>query len=193
MPQSNKLMKLSFRPYLCYKFFNALFTGMVGGSVFTIYSSLSPSTFSIGGILLALGMMGMAYFYHHLMRLDYFFRFTLASELIMLVMVSYFLLFSSNLTTALIVYIAYQFSFVFGGYLVRAETHFARHSRVMGWIDIAKQQGSLAGLALSYGFYKLLEYFGITQSSVQVYALHFGLLGLEILIIVCLIRSFRKK
>ena len=193
MPQSNKLMKLYFHSYLRYKFFNALFTGMVGGSVFTIYASLPPSTFSVGGIVLALGMMALAYVYHRLMTLEYFFRFTLASELIMLVMVGYFLLFASNLTTALIVYVAYQFSFIFGGYLVRAETHFARHSRVMGWIDIAKQQGSLTGLALSYGFYKILEHFGITQSSVQVYDLHFGLLGLEILIIVCLIYSFRKN
>lgn len=186
-------MKLLFRPYLRYKFFNALFTGMVGGSVFTIYNSLSPSTFSVGGILLALGMMGMAYLYHRLMRLEYFFRITLASELIMLLMISYFLLFSSNITTALVIYGAYQLSFIFGGYLVRAETHFAAHARVMGWIDIAKQQGSLAGLALSYGFYKLLEYFGTIHASEQVYDLHFVLFALECVIIVSLMFSFRKK
>jgi putative membrane protein len=186
-------MKLYFRPYLRYKFFNALFTGMVGGSVFTIYATLSPSTFSIGGILLALGMMGMAYLYHRLMNIRTFFRFTLASELIMLLMVGYYLLFSSNIMSALVIYVAYQFSFIFGGYLVRAETHFARHARMMGWIDIAKQQGSLAGLALSYGFYKLLEHYGITKAAEQVYNLHFILLALEILIIVFLIRSFRRR
>ena len=186
-------MKLLFRPYLRYKFFNALFTGMVGGSVFTIYSSLSPSTFSVGGIILALGMMALAYVYHRLMTLKYFYGFTLATELIMLLMVGYYLLFSTNLMSALIVYSAYQFSFIFGGYLVRAETHFARHARMMGWIDVAKQQGSLAGLALSYGFYKLLEHFGTYKSSTQVYDLHFVLLGLELLIIVCLILSFKKK
>lgn len=186
-------MKLLFRPYLCYKFFNALFTGMVGGSVFTIYATLSPSTFSIGGILLALGIMGMAYFYHRLMNIRTFFRFTLASELIMLLMVGYYLLFSTHIMSALVIYVAYQFSFVFGGYLVRAETHFARHARVMGWIDVAKQQGSLAGLALSYGFYKLLEYYGITKAPEQVYNLHFILLALECLIIVALLRAFRRK
>lgn len=186
-------MKLSFRTYLRYKFLNALFTGMVGGSVFTIYASLPPSTFSVGGILLALGMMGMAYMYHRLMRLDYFFRFTLATEIIMLLMVGYYLLFSTNIMSALIIYAAYQLSFIFGGYLVRAETHFARHARMMGWIDVAKQQGSLAGLALSYGFYKLIEHYGITKAAEQVYDLHFVLISLECLIILALLRAFRKK
>lgn len=186
-------MKLSFRPYLRYKFFNALFTGMVGGSVFTIYATLSPSTFSVGGILLALGMMGMAYVYHRLMNIRTFFRFTLLSELIMLLMVGYYLLFSTHIMSALVIYVAYQFSFIFGGYLVRAETHFAAHARVMGWIDVAKQQGSLAGLALSYGFYKLLEHYGITKASEQVYDLHFVLFALECLIILSLLRAFRKK
>lgn len=186
-------MKLSFRPYLRYKFFNALFTGMVGGSVFTIYATLSPSTFSVGGILLALGMMGMAYVYHRLMNIRTFFRFTLATELIMLLMVGYYLLFSTHIMSALVIYVAYQFSFIFGGYLVRAETHFARHARVMGWIDVAKQQGSLAGLALSYGFYKLIEHYGVIKASEQVYDLHFVLFALEGLIILSLLRAFRKK
>ncbi|MDD5717400.1 MAG: hypothetical protein PHW64_06310 [Sulfuricurvum sp.] len=186
-------MKLSYRPYIRYKFFNALFTGVVGGSVFTIYSSLPPSTFSIGGIVLAMGMMGMAMIYHRLMHLEYFFRLTLISEIIMLAMVGYYLLFSANAISALLVYSAYQLSFIFGGYLVRAETHFARRARLMGWIDVAKQQGSLTGLALSYAFYKLLEHFGIFSSPEQVYRLHFLLFPLEIIIIVTLLLSFGRK
>lgn len=184
-------MKLLFRPYLHYKFYNALFSGIVGGSIFTIYSSLPPSTFSIGGIILALGMMGMATLYHRLMTLNYFFRFTLLTELIMLLMVGYFLLFFTNLTTALIVYASYQLSFIMGGYLARAETHFAKKSHIMGWMDIAKQQGYLAGLALSYGFYKLLEYQGVMKALEQVYYLHFLLLAIEIIIILSLFRAFR--
>lgn len=186
-------MKLSFRPYLRYKFFNSLFTGVVGGSVFTIYGGLSPSTFSVGGIVLAFGMMGMAYIYHHLMRLDYFFRFSLIAELIMLTMVCYFLVFSTHPLTAIMIYGAYQLSFMLGGYLIRAETHFARKAHIMGWIDVAKQQGYLAGLFLSYGFYKLLEYVGTTQASAQIYDLHFLLLPLELLIIVYLTRAFREN
>ncbi|MDP3586473.1 MAG: hypothetical protein Q8R58_00295 [Sulfuricurvum sp.] len=186
-------MKLLFHPYLRYKFFNSLFTGAVGGSVFTVYGSLNPSTFSIGGILLALGLMGMAYFYHYFMKLEHFFRFSLAAEVIMLVMIIYFLAFPAQILTALIVYGAYQLSFMFGGYLVRAETHFAKHARIMGWIDVVKQQGYLAGLLLSYGFYKSLEFYGITQAMTQVYWLHLFLLPLEIVIIVLLRRGFKSQ
>jgi hypothetical protein len=186
-------MKLLFRPYLRYKFFNSLFTGVVGGSVFTIYSGLSPSTFSAGGIVLALSMMGMAYLYHHIMRLEYFFRFSLLAEIIMLLMVSYFLIFSLHSDTALIIYGAYQLSFILGGYLVRAETHFAKHARIMGWIDIVKQQGYLAGLTLSYGFYKFLEHYGINDAHMQVYYLHFFLFILEVIVIGFLIKGFQKQ
>lgn len=186
-------MKLYFRPYLRYKFLNSLFTGVTAGSVFTIYGSLSPATFSAGGIALAVGLMGMAYVYHHLMRLERFFILSLAAEIIMLAMIGYFLFFPAYQLTALIVYGAYQLSFVFGGYLVRAETHFARKARIMGWIDIAKQQGYLAGLLFSYGFYKLLEYYGSVDAKVQVYDLHIMLFPLELAIIMLLLGAFRVK
>lgn len=184
-------MHIFFRPYIRYKFLNSLFTGVVGGSVFTIYGSLSPSTFSFGGILLALGLLLMAYLYHRLMNLTSFFLFSMMAELIMLLMIGYFLLFSHHILTALIIYGAYQLSYVFGGYLVRAETHFAKKPKIMGWIDVAKQQGYLTGLALSYGFYKELDYYGITHASEQVYYLHFPLFFLEISVIYMLIRGFR--
>lgn len=186
-------MKLLFRPYIRYKFFNSLFTGMVGGSVFTIYGSLNPSTFSIGGVVLALGLMGMAYIYHHLMKLDRFFALSLIAEIVMLGMISFFLLFANHQLTALVIYGAYQLSFMLGGYLVRAETHFARKPRIMGWIDIAKQQGYLFGLILSYGFYKLLESYNIVRASDQVYWLHIGLLPLELLVIFLLVASFNSS
>lgn len=143
--------------------------------------------------MLALGLMGMAYVYHHLMRLERFFILSLAAEIIMLGMIGYFLVFPKYQLTALIVYGAYQLSFVFGGYLVRAETHFARKARIMGWIDIAKQQGYLAGLLLSYGFYKLLEHYGFSDAKMQVYGLHILLFPLEITIIMLLFGAFRVK
>jgi len=185
-------MKIFFHPYLRYKFFNSLFTGAVGGSVFTVYGSLTPSTFSIGGILLALGLMGMAYFYHYFMKIEHFFRFSLVAELIMLLTIVYFLAFPSHILTALIVYGAYQLSFMFGGYLVRAETHFARHARIMGWIDVVKQQGYLTGLTLSYLFYKLMDHYGISDAHTQVYYLHLPLFFIEIMIIVLLLRGFKR-
>ena len=186
-------MKLLFHPYLRYKFVNSLFTGLLGGAAFTIYGSLSPSTFSLGGIVLALGLMTLAYSYHRLMKLETFFRFSLAAEIIMLFMVGFFLLFSPYQTTALIIYSAYQLSFILGGYLVRAETHFARHARIMGWIDVVKQQGYLAGLTLSYAFYKLVEYYGINDAHIQVYYLHFPLFFIEMLVIILLVRGFKKQ
>lgn len=185
-------MKLLFRPYLHYKFTNSLFTGLLGGTVFTIYGSLSPSTFSLGGIILALGLMGLAYGYHRLMKLEYFRNFSLAAEIIMLFMLGFFILFPTYQITALIVYSAYQLSFMLGGYLVRAETHFAKHARIMGWIDIVKQQGYLAGLTVSYGFYKLVEHYGIRDAHTQVYYLHFPLFILEIIVIAFLIKGFKK-
>jgi hypothetical protein len=185
-------MQIIFRSYIRYKFFNSLFTGLLGGAVFTIYGSLSPSTFSLGGILLALGLMALAYGYHRLMTLECFRSFSLTAELIMLLMIGFFILFPTHQITALIVYGAYQLSFMFGGYLVRAETHFARHARIMGWIDIVKQQGYLTGLLVSYGFYKLIEYYGITDAHKQVYWLHFPLFFLEIIVIVFLLRGFKK-
>ena len=167
--------------------------GMVGGSIFTIYASLSPSAFSIGGILLALGLMGMARIYHRLMNLRDFFRITLLTEMIMLVMILYFLLFSNQPIVAIIIYGAYQFSYAFGGYLMRAETHFAKKIRIMEWMDVVRQQGYLIGLALSYGFYKLLEFYGVMEAKTQVYYLHFRLLILQLIIIIFLINSFRRR
>lgn len=186
-------MRILFRPYLHYKFLNSLFTGLLGGAVFTIYGSLSPSTFSLGGIILALGLMALAYGYHRLMTLEYFRSFSLTAELVMLFMIGFFILFPTYQLTALIVYSAYQLSFMFGGYLVRAETHFARHARIMGWIDIVKQQGYLTGLLLSYIFYKLIEYYGITNAHRQVYWLHLPLFFLEIMVVVFLMRGFKER
>lgn len=186
-------MRLLYRPYLRYKFLNALFSGIVGGSVFTVYASLPPITFSVGGIVLALGMMGVALFYHRLMKLAYFYTFTLITEIIMLLMVTYYLLFSTHHLTALVVYAAYQISFILGGYLARAETLFARRSRIMGWFDVSKQQGYIAGLAFSYLFYTVLEKIGITQNGAQVYQLHWALVLIQITIIATLIRSFKRN
>jgi len=93
----------------------------------------------------------------------------------------------------LIIYAAYQLSFMFGGYLARAETYFARKVSIMGWIDVAKQQGYLAGLTLSYFFYKGCEHYAMTDAKTQVYALHFPLLVIEVLVIVLLVRGFRNN
>ncbi len=186
-------MYIDFRSYINYKLINSIFTGMAGGSVFIIYGSLSPSIFSLGGIALAVALMLIAYYYHKLMDIRKFFYLSMMAEIVMLVMVCYFLLFSHHIATSLIIYIFYQLSFMLGGYLIRAETHFAKRARLMGYIDAAKQKGYMAGLALSWIFYNILEYYAITDSMQQVYRLHFILLFIEIVIIATLFRSFRIK
>jgi hypothetical protein len=186
-------MHLLFRPYIRYKFVNSLFTGVAGGSIFAVYGSLSPSTFSLGGIILAFGLMAMAYAYRYFMTIKAFFLFSLLAEIVMLLMIVYFLLFTTQILTALMVYAAYQLSFMFGGYLARAETYFAQKPKIMGWIDVAKQQGYLAGLALSYLFYKGCEHYAVTEAKTQVYTLHFPLLAIEIVVIVLLVAGFKNN
>jgi hypothetical protein len=112
-------------------------------------------------------------------------------EVVMFLMVGYFLLNPYNYTTALLVYIGYQISFMFGSYLVRAETVFFNRVKILSFLDVAKQKGYLVGLAISYIFYEILKYYGISDNQTQVYYLHFGLLGLEIFVMYYLWKGFQ--
>jgi len=104
-----------------------------------------------------------------------------------------FLLHPYNYKTALLVYIGYQVTFMFGSYLVRAETIIAKDDTLLTAIDTAKQLGYLFGMALSYLFYKVLEHYSISQNKEQVYDLHFILVGVELLIIFSIFKSFKKS
>ncbi len=187
-------LKINHRAFITYKFFNSLFTGISVGSIFIIYSPLSPSVYSLGGIVLAALMLVVAMFYAKILNNHYFFRISLLVEVVLLALVTYFLIFSYSYQTALIVYSGYQISFVFGSYLVRAETLAIKKNKILTFIDIAKQAGYLIGLAVSYLFYKIIEYqFAITDNQEQVYLIHYLLVGIEILIIYLLVKSFSKK
>jgi hypothetical protein len=181
------------RPYLWFKLLNSLFFGLSTGSVFVLYTPLEPSVYSLGGIVLALGLLVVAKFYERMMNARVFFAITLMVECVTLVMVAGFLLFSYSYMTALFIYVSYQFTFIFGGYLVRVETVALRRSKLMGFIDVAKQKGYLAGMVLAYGFYKALAWQGIVDKQDQVYLLHFGLLGLQVCILVLVLRAFTCK
>ncbi len=189
--QLSKNIKI--RDFLWYKFLNSVFTGLAMGSVFTIYGSLEPSIFSAGGIFLAIGLLIVAKYYIQILNIKAFYRISLGVEIVMLLMVGYFLLSPYNYTTALLVYIGYQISFMFGSYLVRAETVFLSRTMILSFLDVAKQKGYLVGLAVSYGFYKLLVYFNTTDNQTQVYYLHFGLFVLEIFVIYYLWKAFLEK
>ena len=80
--------------FILYKWFNSLFLGVSIGSVFTIYEPLEPSVYSLGGIALAAAMIIVAKFYHKILNVYYFFRLSLAVELIVILMLIAFLIFS---------------------------------------------------------------------------------------------------
>jgi len=189
-----KNLELQFKEYLKYKFLNSLFLGLSVGSIFILYTPLMPSIYSVGGVLLALGMLVVAKFYYKILNIHYFYKVSLFIELILLSVLVYFLLFSYSYTTALIIYIGYQITFVFGSYLVRAETLFLKKTKFLEYVDVAKQKGYLLGMVFSYFFYTFLEkFFEIHDKQVQVYNIHFLLVCVEVMIIYYLTHSFRTR
>ncbi len=187
-------IKLNQSAFILYKWFNSLFLGVSIGSVFTIYEPLEPSVYSLGGIALAGAMIIVAKFYHKILNTYYFFRLSLAVELIVMLMVIAFLIFSYSYQTALLIYIGYQITFVFGSYLVRAETLVFKEDHVLTKIDMAKQIGYLVGMAVSYAFYKAVEYFELSSDKQeQVYYIHFLLVAIELIVITLLWKAFNDK
>ncbi|WP_345988766.1 hypothetical protein WCX18_00875 [Sulfurimonas sp. HSL1-2] len=182
---------LALRPFIWYKFYNALFTGISVGSIFIIYAPLQPYVYSLGGILLALAMLVIARFYTRILNRTWFWRISLAVEIVMLLLVLYFLLFSYSYASALFVYAGYQLTFAFGSYLVRAETILIERAKALTYLDVYKQAGYLAGMLVSFLFYKTVEYVaGIGESQAQVYLVHYVLLVAEIVVIYYLYRAF---
>lgn len=153
-----------------------------------------PSVYSVGGILLAFGMLGVAKFYYKILNIEYFYKISLFVELVLLMVLLYFLLFSYSYVTALIFYIGYQITFVFGSYLIRAETLFLKKAKALELVDVAKQKGYLIGMFLSYLFYQFIErFFDVKDKQEQVYDIHFFLLLVQVSVIFYLLKSFRKK
>ena len=168
--------------------------GLSIGSIFTIYTPLEPSVYSIGGIALALGMLLVATQYHKILTIKYFYRISLLVEIIILGVVISFLIFSYSYKIAMLVYLGYQITFVFGSYLVRGETLILRQDKLLKAVDIAKQSGYLSGLLFSYLFYEFVDYFfALTDNQSQVFYLHYPLLVIEVLVILSLIFSFRRS
>ena len=70
----------------------------------------------------------------------------------MLLTIVIFMILKYSLASALLIYMGYQFTFIFGGYLVRAETLVAEDKELLGKIDVNKQLGYLVGLGASFIF-----------------------------------------
>lgn len=186
-------MKLHVRAYLWYKLFNSLFFGLSVGSIFVLYTPLEPSVFSLGGIILALGMLFVAKFYEKMMHLLVFYRVSVVVEVIPLCIILSFLFFKYHYFNALFIYASYQVTFIFGGYLVRMETLLLKKTALLSFADVLKQKGYLVGMLLSYIFYKVLEYYGVVEKQLQVYTLHVILLLLQIVILYLLFKAFSKR
>jgi len=187
------MLKIIPEQFIRYKFMNSLFLGLSVGVIFILYRPLEPSIYSLGGVLLAVGMLLIARLYHFLLNAEWLFRISLLVEFILLLAMLYFLQYPYTYQTALIIYISYQLTFVFGSYLVRAETLLLKTDLLLTRLDTAKQLGYLLGMGVSYLFYKLIEYFGITDNQAQVYRLHFLLVFIELLVIMLIFKSFQKE
>jgi len=178
--------------FIRYKFFNSLFLGLSVGAIFTLYAPLEPSIYSLGGVILAVLMLLVARFYHHILNADWFFRISLFVEVVLLLAMLYFIYASYSYQTALLLYIGYQVTFVFGSYLVRAETLLLKTDILLTKLDTVKQLGYLSGMGISYTLYKAFAHYGIGNAQEQVYDLHFLLIGIEIVVIVLIFKSFKK-
>jgi len=186
-------MNINLRPYLWYKLLNSLFFGLAVGSVFVLYTPLEPSVFSLGGIGLAVGLLVVAKVYEKIMNLLVFYRITLLVEFLALLIIVSFLIFQYSYTNVLFIYISYQLTFVFGNYLMRMETLALRRTTLLSFADVVKQQGYLAGMIISYLFYKIVEFCGVMDKETQVYFLHGLLLVVQMVIIYCVFKAFRHR
>ena len=187
-------MQLNNKWFLTYKLFNSAFTGLSVGILFTIYNPLDPEIYSLGGIILASAMLVLAKFYEKLLNIKSFYFISVLVEACMLITVLVFLILKYSIVSALTIYILYQFTFIFGGYLVRAETLVAQNKELLAKIDINKQIGYLLGLAFSFLIYKVLENsFNISETKDQIIILHYILLTLQFSILAFLLLSFDKK
>lgn len=186
--------RIGLRDFVKYKFLNSLFTGISVGSIFIIYTPLQPIIFSVGGIALAVAMLLIARFYVRILNRTWFWRISLGVEIVMLLLVLGFLLFSYSYATALFVYAGYQLTFAFGSYLVRAETILIEKARALTYLDVYKQAGYLAGMLMAFIFYEGLEVAaGIGDSQTQVYLMHYLLLGIEGSVLYFLYRAFHHS
>ena len=191
--KKRRSMQLVEKNFLIYKLLNSSFTGLSIGILFKIYEPLDPEIYSIGGMVLAVAMIVIAKFYEKLLNIQSFYRISLFVEAVMLLTVISFLVLGYSLTSALVIYSGYQLTFIFGGYLVRAETLVTHRKELLSKIDMLKQTGYLVGLGASFLFYKVLDMgLEITVPNDQIIVLHYVLILLQSVILLLVISSFKK-
>ena len=179
--------------FIRYKFLNSLFLGLSVGAVFVLYTPLSPAVFSAGGLGLALGTLIVATQYQRILVPAWFFRLSIAVELITLSGVTAVLVLPIALPLALFVYVGYQITFSLGNYLVRCETLLMGSVEQLRQLDIAKQAGYLLGMAAAWAIYTGLEHWlMVSEETAQVVSLHWALWGLEVMVLGALWGAFNR-
>jgi len=190
---SEERIEINYRNYIKYKFFNSLFLGAGIGSYISQYQPIKISEIAILGIVFAFFSILIARMYHKIIYKKYFFQISLFVELVMVLWMLFFLIFSFSYKIALLIYIARSITFLFGDYLQRSETHLLKKKKIFSFIDINRQLGTIIGMIFAVIYYYILEqYFQITENQKLVYYIHFILLSVEFIIIYFLLKSFRK-
>ncbi|MDG2460568.1 MAG: hypothetical protein P8M73_06785 [Luminiphilus sp.] len=180
--------------FVRYKFMNSLFFGLSVGAVFVLYTPLSPAVFSAGGVGLAFATLAVATQYSRILTPAWFFRSSLAVELVTLSGVAAVLLFPVDTPLALFVYIGYQVTFALGSYLVRCETLLMGSVEQLRKLDVAKQAGYLLGMAGAWAAYSCLEQVAdVTDRTEQVVSLHALLVVVEALVVLTLWQAFNRQ
>ena len=62
------MMEIVPKWFIRYKFANSLFLGISVGAIFTIYTPIEPSVYSIGGVLMAIAMLLVARIYKYILN-----------------------------------------------------------------------------------------------------------------------------
>jgi len=144
------------------------------------------------GVALAVGMLLVARLYVYILNTEWFFWISLFVEIVLLMVMCYFLFYPYTYQSALVVYVGYQATFVFGNYLCVWRRSLGE-DRLLIRLATAKQTGYLSGMAVSYLFYRLLDQFDIIENQPQVYYLYFILIAVELLVIFLVIKSFKQS
>lgn len=186
-------MRINFKHYLLYKTLNSLFAGIAMGAIFIIYGGLDPIIFSYGGIVLAVGVWGVAHLYQKILTTRHFFFISLIVEALTLVTPVLILIFSHSYIRSLSYYVVYQMIFIFGQYLMRAETLLLKKKMILKLADIRKQQGYIAGLILSALFYTIIKRLGTVSPLESAEMAHKLLFTIQLFVVYSLIRSFIKE
>ena len=182
------------KTFITYKFINTMFMGIAIGSYVTQYKPIKIDDYPIMGIIFAILTIGIASLYRRIMKIDYFFKFLLIVESIMLIWIIFFLIYPYSYQVALLIYIARSITFLFGDFLGRAETIFLNKTEILSSIDIFKQLGNISGMIFSVIFYKWIEQiYSISDNASKVYYIHFLLVILQVIIIFLVFKSFQRK